>query len=388
MKNFNKLLKEFLLSFLPNKPYCSMGNGYATVIRSKESALAYPQIQVNSPFSWKVFVFDVDHHNAKFSWEDSGLPTPNFIVENPVNGHCHLYYVLKTGIATHNTARMNPIRYAKAIYYAMNKKLNGDFAFTGLLSHNPLHEQWHTMFLHTNTYSLDELAADLDLPTADELEKRKKYQELLEYGQLLGRNCSVFDQLRFWAYAAIRKNRHLSYEKWHQEVLSKATSLNIFTTPLAFNEIKHIAKSVAKWVFKNDAECEKRFLERQSQKGKKSAMIRRKIIEPFKLIAYKWSTQNKMKQEDIAFFLNKSQETISRWLKEIATKKHLIDWFAMWKNSSQQNLKATNTHHEQTVWCRNRRELPIEIQCEFCIFTARPILFTNQNQIKAVRCLY
>lgn len=31
-----------------------------------------------------------------------------------------------------------------------------------------------------------------------------------------------------------------------------------------------------------------------------------------------------MKQEDIAFFLNKSQETISRWLKEIATKKHLI----------------------------------------------------------------
>ena len=39
MKNVNKLLKEFLLSLLPNKPYCSMGNGHATVIRSKESAL-------------------------------------------------------------------------------------------------------------------------------------------------------------------------------------------------------------------------------------------------------------------------------------------------------------------------------------------------------------
>ena len=53
MKNVNKLLKEFLLSLLPNKPYCSMGNGHATVIRSKESALAYPQIQINSPFSWE-----------------------------------------------------------------------------------------------------------------------------------------------------------------------------------------------------------------------------------------------------------------------------------------------------------------------------------------------
>ncbi|ULJ59498.1 replication initiation protein [Wielerella bovis] len=91
MKNVNNLLKEFLLSLLPNKPYCSMGNGYSTVIRSKESALSYPQIQVNSPFSWKIFVFDVDHQGAKFSWEDAGLPVPNFIVENPTNGHCHLY---------------------------------------------------------------------------------------------------------------------------------------------------------------------------------------------------------------------------------------------------------------------------------------------------------
>lgn len=39
-----------------------------------------------------------------------------------------------------------------------------------------------------------------------------------------------------------------------------------------------------------------------------------------------------------------------------------------WKSSSQQNLKATNTHHEQTVWLKNSSELPIEIQCEFCIF--------------------
>ena len=91
-------------------------------------------------------MFDVDHQNAKFSWENSGLPTPNFIVENPANGHCHLYYVLKTGVYTHNMAKMKPIRYAKAIYHAMNKKLNGDLAFTGLISHNPLHEQWHTIF--------------------------------------------------------------------------------------------------------------------------------------------------------------------------------------------------------------------------------------------------
>ena len=127
-----------------------------------------------------MFVFDVNHQNAKFSWEDSALSTPNFIAENPANGYCHFYYVLKTAIYAHGMAKMKLICYAKAIYHAMNKRLNGDLVFTGLISHNPLHEQWRTMFLHTNTYSLDELAADLDLPTADELEKRKKYQELLE----------------------------------------------------------------------------------------------------------------------------------------------------------------------------------------------------------------
>lgn len=317
MQKYKDLIKDFIQPLLPAKPYCSDGNACPTVIRSQKHAIRYPQIQINSPFSWKIMVFDVDHQNAAFVWEDVGLAAPNLIVQNPDNGHCHLFYVLKTPVATYDTAKMKPIRYAKAIYHAMAVKLGADLRYAGLLAHNPLHEQWQTSLLHTNTFTLDELAMDFELPNMFELEKRQKHQDILESGQLFGRNCAVFDCLRFWAYDAVRQYRGSEFKKWHTAVFNKALGFNDFAIPLSVNKIGHIAKSVAKWVWKHDGECEQRFIERQSNKGKKSGVVRRAVIEPLKQKAFLLWQKGKHTQEQIAQQLNKSQETISRWLKEM-----------------------------------------------------------------------
>ena len=42
----------------------------------------------------------------------------------------------------------------------------------------------------------------------------------------LGRNCMMFDNVRFWAYEAIRAFISGSYDVWHREVLNVAINAN------------------------------------------------------------------------------------------------------------------------------------------------------------------
>lgn len=68
-------------------------------------------------------------------------------------------------------------------------------------------------------------------------------------------------------------------------------------------------------MWRHDAECEKQFLVRQSEKGKKSGVIRKAKIEPRQAQALRLSQEHSLNQEQIAQRLGKDQSTISRWLK-------------------------------------------------------------------------
>ncbi|MGP5371353.1 primase C-terminal domain-containing protein, partial [Pseudomonas helleri] len=79
--------------------------------------------------------------------------------------------------------------------------------------------------------------------------EKAKEKPVEDYG--LGRNCMLFDQLRAWAYKAIRQGWP-DYNQWLNACLDRATGYNVnFTTPLDMSEVKHTAKSVAKWTHRN-----------------------------------------------------------------------------------------------------------------------------------------
>ena len=87
----------------------------------------------------------------------------------------------------------------------------------------------------------------------------------------LGRNCCVFHTVRKWAYVEIRKFRGKTYNQWLDAVVAECSKVNNqFTLPMNHNEMKGIAKSIARWVWKRDPHCYAMFIERQSMKGKKS----------------------------------------------------------------------------------------------------------------------
>ena len=97
-----------------------------------------------------------------------------------------------------------------------------------------MHEYWRTEVWTKEAYELNYLAEFVDLRPLTNKEK--------EYG--LGRNCTLFDNVRHWAYSAIREHRGNTWEQWYHSVLKQAQSVNMmFFEPLPYSEVKATAKA-------------------------------------------------------------------------------------------------------------------------------------------------
>lgn len=319
----------FIPDKLPKKPYCSSGKGCRTLIRTLKSALSYPQIQINSPTYTHWLIFDVDKEQAAYAWKDCGLPPPTWVTINPENGHAHIVYGLKTAVYTGENARIAPMRYLAVVYQAMAKKMGADKGYAGVLTHNPMHPQWRTWVVsQSNTlYELGELADYVDLPPYSDHFRPEKATAANQDDYALGRNCTVFEKLRVWAYEAIREYRSGRRTEWERAVLSKAQNLNDFSEPMSYNEVKQIAKSVSKWVWRMDksvcVESAAKFSEKQRQRAKKatnqveankaSVTVRRAANVDLISLAVEMYQQG-FKRSEIAQKVGKSESTIKRWI--------------------------------------------------------------------------
>jgi len=141
---------------------------------------------------------------------------------------------------------MKPLRYAAAVENALRKKLGADTGYSGLICKNPNHSHWKIAVWQPELYTLDWLADSLDLNAANDKEI------VADYG--LGRNCSLFDKTRKWAYRAIRQGWP-EYDQWLKACYERACAYNLqFSSPLDENEVRGIAKSIAKWTSNNFSE--------------------------------------------------------------------------------------------------------------------------------------
>lgn len=252
---------------LPNKPYCSDNMGFGLQIRPKHLALLKRYIQPNHPYYTHFFVFDLDYPTAYIDlfYSMVGVPVPNLIVENPENGHAHYVYQLKTPIYHTNASNDKPIKYANAVYMALRTVLDADISYSGLITKNAVHKHWRTHVLREQPYTLDQLSERLDLTTR-QINKQIKVDEAVG----LGRNCCVFHTVRHWAYVEVRqyRGRDNKFNQWLESVIAQCCSINAqFTDPLQYNEVKGIAKSIARWVWKRDGYAYQEFIDRQTRKG-------------------------------------------------------------------------------------------------------------------------
>lgn len=254
---------------LPRKPYCSDSLVEGVKVRPERQARKRRFIQVNPPWLRSWLIFDVDRETGALAWEDAGLPEPYWSSQNPANGHAHLAFGLEAPVLLGKHDRAEPMRYLAAVETAMRAAMGADPGYSGLITKNPLHSHWRTLWSYrAGVYDLDYLTEHLDLP---KFVNRKRDPE--EVG--LGRNVTVFDWLRYYAYRSVKGWKRAGgqgvYVRWQAHLYDLALQRNgEFPQPMDHKECYHIAKSVAHWVwtvFDPDASDE-RFSRLQSYRGK------------------------------------------------------------------------------------------------------------------------
>lgn len=304
-----KFLDNTLIT-LPKRPYCSDDLADGVRVRPLATAKQHRYLQINPPAQAHYLVFDVDRPAAAYAWEESRLAPPNFATVNPQNGHAHLVYKLAAPVTTSEHGTIKPLRYLAAIERAYGLELGADAGYSGLITRNPYKHP--TLCLHTEAYGLDELAdwlkGDLGL-----------YPDKKELTSGFGRNVTLFDTVRAWAYQAIRlyraKERSRLFDAWFMEIYEYAITVNAqYPDPLQLSEVRATARSIAKYCWKQDGRAEQQFLERQAVRGKAGGIAKGRANTEKRVQALELRL-NGLSTRQIAAEISVNQSTVSRWFK-------------------------------------------------------------------------
>ncbi|WP_179207380.1 replication initiation protein, partial [Klebsiella pneumoniae] len=107
------LQKEYSRSDFINqiisKPFCTDDFNRDGIYRAnKRQALNKVYIEHNNDSFINSIVFDIDTETAAIAWQDANIPIPNFITQNPANGHAHLFYALNSPVCITDKANKKP----------------------------------------------------------------------------------------------------------------------------------------------------------------------------------------------------------------------------------------------------------------------------------------
>ena len=277
--------------WLPRRPLATDDPTTGLTRTSRTQALDRRLIETNPTALTSLLAVDVDHPDAliRALWDRADW-LPTVITENPGNGHAHAIWALTAPVATTEYAHRRPLALAAAVTEGLRRSVDGDPSYGGLITKNPLNQDWIAHWVTNHTYGLKELAGHLDdadlMPPASWRRARRRNP----IG--LGRNCTIFETARTWAY---REARHHwgDPDGLHRAIATTVRDLNAgFSDPLPSSETRAIATSIHKWITTKSriwkdgpATYEAIFITIQSARGKKSRASRwsasEKRIEAF-----------------------------------------------------------------------------------------------------------
>jgi hypothetical protein len=281
-------------------------------------ALKMRYLSLNPPGVERYVSFDVDREGAGAAWIDADLPEPTFIVINRDNGHAHLTYRLSSPICTADNGIEKPKLYLKDIESAYIFKMEADAAYNGVLTKNPIHNSWTCIACEgslAKAYTLDDLARGIDLGG-----HRKTKAKLREV--IAGRNCSLFESLRVWAYKAVSEYwRPEGKDSWEAAVLAEAEVMAagyLIADPSFTKDVRETSRSVARWTWEHHTPQKRGELIKWTHRTERQ---RERITERWSVESKKAAGLELLKagasREEVIRGLLVSEATVKRWKKEL-----------------------------------------------------------------------
>lgn len=236
---------ETYKSKLPKKPYHTNNYSFGKQVGPISSAIKSIYLQPNSLTHKYFMIFDLDSEMSVLDWSDKGLPAPHLIVRNLDNGRSHLTYILNTSVKTDVRGLLKPIKYCSDVEHGLAVRIGADMNYNGLLTKNPFNISAFKVFsFQDEPYDLDYLNEFVDKDLVRQQREAKKKKNV-EDGFASGRNCTLFETLRLWAYSNWHRFHQVAL---HAEILDQAMMLNTFECPLGMNEVRTIADSVYRFI--------------------------------------------------------------------------------------------------------------------------------------------
>lgn len=256
--------------WLPRRPLAGQSKSGGYYRTSRERALTMPYIESNPLCMKSLVITDHDGGRADEIAALCGLPVPSYIALNPITKSGHIVYAMAAPVCLTDAARRAPVNKLSRIEAGLNDVLGGDIAYGARTTKNPRHVEHLTLWgPDYAVYSLADLAAPLEklgaLPRWSGTRERR--QKLAASGT--GRNVDLFDLVRKWSYRHRGDYDQLSL--WEQVVHDHAWDRNIDTVgpafsrgPLEDTEVVQLARSIARWTWRN---IKRSFSEEQARRG-------------------------------------------------------------------------------------------------------------------------
>lgn len=313
---------------LPSFMHCTDDYRYGGTQMAKDFAISKNYIQVNTPTYQQAILLDHDDEAfmADLRYEHSHLPQPNIVIENKGNGRAHSITLLKAPVPKTEKSHKHPITYCKAVETALTLEYNADPYYNHIWVKNPFSEAYRVHVLRDAPYDLGELADKLEIRSKPITAKEAKAELALakkraeSEGIFLGRNCHLFDMVRHWAYQEVRNYRGTDLELWRSAVMQETMVQNaLLNQQLDFNEVKGIAKSIARWCWNNDSKAEARFKATQAHRGSLGDSSpggkARSVQYDDQREQARACVMQGMKKAQIAKMLGVHRNTVNNWLK-------------------------------------------------------------------------
>lgn len=281
-------------------------------------------IQINHQNLTKMMVFDVDNPVSLYDWKYLDIPVPNLIIINPKNQHCHMVYLLDYNnfVCRSENGRLKDILIYQAIYNELCTRLNADPRYVQKIMKNPFHNSWNTQVLHGDTYTFEDFAKYVDFKSIKSFEGSVARSEESFMREQEGRNCTVFERTRFYAYAVLKSfNFGFSSEdsqNFYNAVSNYAEDINQeFESPLGIREIRATVKSIVNWTLMHFGNAsEKKEFEKKDIWGDKS-----------RANSIKTRSATKQKNIEKAVALKAEGKTITEICQELGRSERMVEYY-------------------------------------------------------------
>lgn len=244
---------------LPRRPFATDDLSAGQYRRSRQTALGMRYVEHSPHALLGSIVIDCDHPDAALRafQTPADHPPPNWVAQSPT-GRAHLGWWLAGPVCRTDSAREQPLRLAARVQEGLRASVGGDQAYGGQLTKNPIHEDWETIYGPSGGYELRELIG----PQTPRQGARTPARSAG-----LGRNVTMFDTARTWAYPQWWSHRGGTATAWEQLVLQRCHAVNTeFPVPLSFAEVHATAQSISRWIWRNFTEDT--FRQRQAHRGR------------------------------------------------------------------------------------------------------------------------